>query len=163
MISLTEKDIRESLINVSVRERNAVALPADFADTAWQKLDYFGVRDRKLLHTGYVVVELDDAPVGILVKQAEARPFSRAQCSWCEDVQLPNEVVLFGTKRVGAAGRKGDTLATLICANFECSRNVRKQPVSAYVGFDVEAEKQRRIAVLREHARNFVRSVRDGS
>lgn len=32
----------------------------------------------------------------------------------------------------------------------------------AYLGFDVDAERLRRIDALREHAREFVRRIRDG-
>jgi len=69
------------------------------------------------------------------MRQYARAPHSRAQCAWCADVELPNEVVLFNTKRTGDAGRKGDTVGTLVCANFECNVNARKRPRSAYLGF----------------------------
>jgi hypothetical protein len=161
MLPLTEKEIRASLINVSLKERSTLTLPEDFADRRWADLDYLGWRDRKIPNIGYVVVGLDGAPTGLLLRQAETKPRSRAQCSWCEDVHLPNEVVFFGAKRTGQAGRNGNTVATLVCSNFECSANVRKRPPVAYVGFDVEAAREKRIIALGEHVRSFVRDVRD--
>lgn len=86
-------------------------------------------------------------------------PRSRAQCSWCQDVNLTNEVVFYGAKRGGQAGRKGDTIGTLICADFGCSANVRKHLPIAYVGFDVEAAREKRIVGLGERARGFAREV----
>ena len=83
--------------------------------------------------------------------------------SWCEDVTLPNDVVSFNARRAGAAGRKGDSISTLVCAAFECPVNVRTQPTARYVGFDVEAAMQRRIAALAEHVEGFARAVRDGA
>jgi hypothetical protein len=163
MLPISETIIRASLINASQRERKELTLPADFAETAWDKLDYLGWRDRKLQQVGYVFVEIDGETVGILLKQAEAGPRARAQCTWCEDVTLPNDVVFFSTKRTGQAGRNGNTIATLICARFECSANVRKLPPVAYLGFDVEAARQRRIDALGDHVRTFVSDVRDGS
>ncbi|MFD1713285.1 FBP domain-containing protein [Amnibacterium flavum] len=163
MITFDEKTIRASFVNASLRERSSVTLPPGFADTAWDRLDYLGWRDPKLPMLGYVVVELDSAATGVVLRQGEVKPRARAQCSWCEDVTLPNEVVSFSAKRAGAAGRNGDTVATLVCSHFECSANVRKLPPVAYIGFDVEAERLRRIEVLGEHARNFVRNVRDGA
>ncbi|MFW8746237.1 FBP domain-containing protein, partial [Mesorhizobium japonicum] len=80
-------------------------------------------RDPKLPQLGYVVAEVDGRPVGMLLRQAERGPRARAQCSWCEDVQLPNEVVFFAARRAGEAGRRGDTLGSLVCAHFECSVN----------------------------------------
>ncbi|PJJ63281.1 FBP domain-containing protein [Compostimonas suwonensis] len=162
MHPFTEEQLRASFINVSVRERNTITLPSDFGGLAWDTLDFLGWRDRKAPQLGYVVVELDDTPVGVLLRQADGTIRTRPQCSWCEDVHLPNDVVLYSVKRAGQAGRNGNTVGTLVCANFECSVNVRKRPPLAYVGFDVEAARQHRIDALGEHVRNFVRSVRDG-
>ena len=162
MHPISEATLRASFINASLRERQNLTLPADFGDLDWTRLDFLGWRDRKAAQLGYVVAEVDDEPVGILLRQADAKPRSRAQCSWCADVQLPNDVVLCSAKRAGNAGRNGNTLGTLVCANFECPVNVRRRAPLAYVGFDLEAEKQRRIAALREHVTNFVRNVRDG-
>ena len=159
MLPLTEQQIRSSFVNASQRERKELSLP-DLAQVRWSDLDFLGWRDRKLPTVGYVVAQIDGAPVGVLLRQADGRVRSRPQCSWCEDVHLPNEVVFFIAKRAGAAGRKGDTLGTLVCAEFQCSANVRKRPPLAYVGFDVEAARQQRIDALREHVATFVERVR---
>ena len=162
MLPLTEEMLRASLINASLRERQSLTPPANLDELPWADLDYLGWRDRKYPNLGCAVVELDGSPVGILLRQAETKPRTRAQCSWCEDVTLPNDVLFFSAKRAGKAGRNGDTIGTLVCSNFECSTNVRRRPALAYIGFDVEAERRRRIAALGEHARNFARNVRDG-
>lgn len=163
MLQLTDQDIRASLVNASLRERKALTLPPNFAALAWDDLDYLGWRDPKVPGIGYVIARLEEGPVGILLTQAKGRMQTRPQCSWCTDVHLPNEVVFYSAKRAGQAGRNGNTIATLACANFECSANVRKLPPLAYIGFDVEAARLRRIEALGEHVRNFVRDVRDGS
>ena len=157
MHALDEAQIRASFVNVSQRERAAVTLPA-LAAVEWDRLDYLGWRDAKQPLLGYAVIPVDDRLVGIALRQAEARPRARAQCSWCEDVTLPNDVVFFGAKRAGAAGRRGDTVGTLVCANFECSRNVRKPPPPAYLGFDIEAARQARVVSLGERVRAFAAS-----
>jgi hypothetical protein len=161
MLGFTEAQLRASFLNVSQRERQNILLP-EAGGIPWDDLDYLGWRDRKQPQLGLVVVDLDGVAAGVLLRQAENSPRTRAQCSWCEDVQLPNDVVFFSAKRAGAAGRDGNTLGTLVCAKFECSANVRKQPPMAYLGFDVAAERLRRMAVLREHAQEFVRRIRDG-
>ena len=162
MLPLTETRIRASFINASRSERAHVLVPADLDETPWDRLDFLGWRDRKLAHVGYVVAELDGEPVGLILREADTKARSRPQCSWCNDVELPNDVVLFTAKRVGDAGRRGDTVGTLVCANFECSRNVRKLPPSAYLGFDREAARDRRIDALRENVTNFASALRDG-
>jgi hypothetical protein len=159
MLPLTEAQIQHSFVNASRKEISDLALPLDFATTDWDRLDCFGWRDRKAPRRAYVFVWLDDSPVGVLLRQAEAVPRTRAQCSWCQDVNLTNEVVFYGAKRAGQSGRKGDTVGTLICANFGCSANVRKRPPLAYIGFDVDAAREKRVDDLRVRARGFARAV----
>lgn len=84
---------------------------------------------------------------------------ARAQCSWCRDVRLPNDVVFCSAKRAGSAGRSGNTVGTLVCEDFECSQNVRRLPVLAYEGYDLEAARLRRIDELRLHAAAFAETV----
>lgn len=161
MRELSEAAIRGSFLNASKRERIALAMP-DLAEVRWDQIDYLGWRDQRQPLVGAVVAELDGEPVGVLLRQAERTPRSRAQCSWCEDVQLPNDVVFFSARRSGDAGRRGDSVGVLICAHFECSVNVRRRAPMAYIGFDVEEARRRRIEALREHVDGFLRAVRDG-
>lgn len=163
MLTLTDALIRASFLNASLRERKAVLLPADLDAVDWDRLDYLGWRDPKQPKTGYVVTEVEGEVAGVVLREADSRPRSRAQCAWCNDVELPNDVVLFSARRAGDAGRRGDTVGTLLCSAFECSRNVRRLPPSAYLGFDREAARDRRIEALRENVTAFVRSIRDGS
>lgn len=160
MHALTADAIRDSFVNVTLRERKGILPPDDLAVLPWRDLDYLGWRDPKNPLLGYVVVARPEGPVGVLLRQAERTPRSRAQCSWCEDTQLPNDVVFFAAKRAGDAGRRGDTLGTLVCARFECSVNVRRRAPMSYVGFDVGAERERRIRTLREHVAAFADRVR---
>jgi FBP C-terminal treble-clef zinc-finger len=160
MRPLTDAQIRASFVNASRSERKNLTLPPSFEQLDWENLDFLGWRDPKLPQVGYLVLDLDGEPAGLLMRQAETRTRARPQCSWCSDVTLPNDVVLYTTKRAGDAGRRGDTVGTLICENFECPQNVRRLPPSAYLGFDREAARDRRIDALREHVTSFVRDVR---
>jgi hypothetical protein len=163
MLQLTEPDIKDAFVNVSLSERKAMTLPSDLPTLAWDRLDFLGWRDPKSPGIGYVIGLLDDGPVGLLLRERKGKMATRPQCSWCNDVQLPNDVAFFSTKRAGQAGRNGDTIGILACANFECSANVRKLPSMAYIGFDIEAARLQRIQALGEHVSNFQRDVRDGS
>jgi uncharacterized ferredoxin-like protein len=158
MLALNEKTIRASFVNASRKELSDLSLP-DLDAQDWESLDFLGWRDARNARRAYIVVPLESGPTGVILKQAEASPRSRAQCSWCQDVRLPNDVVLFGAKRSGAAGRNGDTVGTLICSAFQCSANVRKLPPVAYLGFDVNAARDGRIAVLRERATTFAAGI----
>ncbi|WP_394768509.1 FBP domain-containing protein [Lacisediminihabitans sp.] len=160
MKQLTAADVRASFINTSLRERKAVTLPPEFETLDWTNLDYLGWRDPKLPTIGYVVTHLDEGPTGIMLRQSAGRTRSRAQCSWCEDVTLPNDVHYFTAKRTGPAGRAGNTVTTLVCANFECSANVRKLPPLAYTGFDRESARLKRIETLEQRSGTFVADIR---
>lgn len=159
MLPLTEQQIRTSFVNASHKEVNDLTLPLDFDSIAWDRLDHFGWRDRKSPRRAYVVAWLGDALIGIVLTRANAAPRSRAQCSWCQDITLTNEVVFYGAKRAGQAGRRGDTVGTLICGDFGCTANARKRPPMAYIGFDVEAAKEKQILGLGERVRGFISEV----
>ena len=70
-------------------------------------------------------------------------------------MKLPNDVVFYSAKRSGKAGRNGNTVGTLVCQDFQCSRNVRKLPPPAYEGYDVEAARVRRIEDLQLRIASF--------
>jgi hypothetical protein len=156
---LTEREIRESFVNASRKEVSDLMLPPTFDETAWAELDYLGWRDPKMARRSYIVVIVDGLPVGVVLRQAEASPRRRAQCTWCQDVKLPNDVVLYTAKRAGASGRNGNTVGTLICDEFQCSKNVRRTLPPAYLGFDVDAARDERIATLRVRSERFVVEV----
>jgi len=159
MLAVTEKTIRDSFVNASKKEVSDLSLPDDFDSIDFEKLDYLGWRDRKIARRAYIAVQTDDGLVCVMLKQAEAGPRTRAQCSWCQDVTLPNDVVFYTARRSGAAGRSGNVVGTLICANFECSSNVRKLPPMAYIGFDAEAAREERIVTLQIRAADFAAGV----
>ena len=159
MLAVTESTIRACFVNASKKEVSDMSLPENFDAIDFERLDYFGWRDRKIARRAYIAVPTDDGLVCVMLKQAEASTRSRAQCSWCQDVTLPNDVALFTARRAGAAGRNGNVIGTLICANFECSSNVRKLPPMAYIGFDAEAARIDRILTLQIRATDFVAGI----
>lgn len=159
MLPVTERDIRASFVNASRKEVSDLTLPAGFAELDWDRLDYLGWSDPRLPRRAYVVVALDDRLVGMLLHQAEQRISAKTQCAWCEDVTLANDVQFFSARKAGPAGRKGDTVGTLVCANFACSAAVRKLPPLAYEGFDREAARDERIRRLGERVRAFARGL----
>ncbi|AOX45428.1 FBP domain-containing protein [Microbacterium sp. BH-3-3-3] len=162
MHALSASTLRSAFVNVSTRERSALTVPTDIDTSPWDRLDYVGWRDAKSPLLGFVVAEIDGTPVGLQLRQTEQRTRTRAQCSWCTDVTLPNDVVLFSARRTGKAGRAGNTVGTLLCAGFECSRNVRRLDPPAYLGHDAAAARDRRVASLRSHVDAFFRDLRDG-
>lgn len=163
MNPLTEHEIRTSFVNTSRRESAQATLP-DLAALDWDRLDYLGWRDRKAPLSAYVVLELDTGPTGVLLRSAErgtSRVRRKAVCAWCTDVVVTDDVSMYVARRAGAAGRKGDTIGTLICTEFLCSQNVRRTPTRAEAGThgDRELIVARRVAELRERSARFVEQV----
>jgi len=161
MRPIDERDIRASFINASRKEVSSLSLPAGFVEIDFDKLDYLGWTDPKFPRRSYIVAEVDGVLTGILLQRAEQRVLARAQCSWCEDVTLRNDVQSFAARKAGPAGRKGDTVGTLICAEFGCSHNVRRLPPLAYEGFDRETAREVRILRMQENVAAFLRAVAD--
>jgi len=159
MRSLDERAIRASFINASRKEVSDLNLPAGFSDIDFDRIDYLGWVDPRQPRRAYVIAWRDDEPVGIFLQRAEQRLAARGQCSWCDDVTLRNDVQLFVARKAGAAGRKGDTVGTLVCAEFGCSRNVRMLPPLAYQGYDRELARDLRILRLQEHVTGFLAEV----
>lgn len=156
MLPVSENDIRASFVNATRKELSELSIPA-VAD--FDRLDYLGWRDPRYAKRAWLVAPTANGLVGVVLRQADVDPRRRAQCSWCQDVTLPNDVVLYSARRAGNAGRKGDSLGTLVCMNFQCSANVRKRPPVAYLGFDVEAARLERIEVLQTRAAAFATAV----
>ena len=159
MRPIDERAIRASFINASRKEVSSVSLPQGFAEVDFDKIDYLGWSDPKFPRRAYVVTEVDGVLTGVLLQQAEQRVLARAQCSWCEDVTLRNDVQFYSARKAGAAGRKGDTIGTLVCAEFGCSHNVRRLPPLAYEGYDRETARDLRILRMQENVTGFLRAV----
>ena len=160
MLPIDERAIRASFLNASRKEASSLTLPPDFGRTDFSLLDYLGWADPKMPRRAYIVAQRDDGgAMSVLLQQAEQRTLARAQCSWCEDVTLRNDVQFFAARKAGPSGRQGNTLGVLICANFGCSANVRRLPPLAYEGYDREAARAQRILRLQEHVRGFLREL----
>lgn len=163
MNPLTEKQIRASIINASRGEATRATVP-DLDDVRWETLEYFGWHDRKAPLDSYVVLEIDGEPVGIRLRASDAsRTGRKAICAWCEDVVVTDDASLYAARRGGPAGRRGDTVGTLICTNFNCSANVRRTPTYAEAGNDEAMREciiESRTAGLRERSTRFVEGIR---
>lgn len=159
MRPIDEREIRASFINASRKEVSSLTLPRGFAEIDFERLDYLGWSDPKFARRAYVVTEVDGVLTGALLQRAEQRVLARAQCSWCEDDSLRDDVQLFAARKAGPAGRNGDTIGTLVCAEFGCSHNVRLLPPLVYEGFDREAARESRILRLQENVTGFLRAV----
>ncbi|MCZ2815720.1 FBP domain-containing protein [Modestobacter sp. VKM Ac-2984] len=133
MHALTEAAIRRSMVNCSRSEAASLTPPRDLDELDWASLDVLGWRDAKAELRGYLVHEQDGDPVGIALRAADTKMSSRrsAMCLLCHSVQSAADVSLFTARRVGEAGRNGNTVGTYICADLDCASRVTALPPSA--------------------------------
>lgn len=163
MQTLTEQQIRASLVNTSRRETNQAVLP-DLAQLDWTRLDYLGWHDLKRPLESFVVLEVENKAVGIALRLAPRSPGRRkAMCAWCQDIVATADVSMYVARRSGPLGRRGDTVGTFICTDFDCSRNVRRTPSIEEVGSTDPQDRaqliERRTNELRERSTRFVANL----
>jgi hypothetical protein len=159
---LTERQIRRSFVNCSQGEAKALTLPKDFGTLGWAELEVLGWRDPKAPLRGYLVVEIDEAPVGIAVRAADTRMSGRvaAMCLLCQTAQSADAISLFTARRVGEAGRNGNTVGTYICADLGCSARVRTDIPPWLADRNPAEVVAERAAELRGRVHAFVDGVR---
>jgi hypothetical protein len=162
MRPLTEHRLRRSFVNCTRGEAQGLTPPRGFAELAWEDLDLLGWRDPRAPLRGYLVVEVGDEPVGIAVRAAETRMSSRtaAMCLLCQTAQTGDAVSLFTARRVGEAGRNGNTVGTYICADLGCSGRVRTEIPPWLADRDPDEVVAERAAELRERVLGFLDAVR---
>jgi hypothetical protein len=162
MQQITAQQIRSSFINASRSEAAKLNLPQDFDALEWASLDFLGWRDNKMPLRGYLVVPGPTGLTGIMLRAPEggARKNRSVLCELCRDVFSKEDVLLWVAKRAGQSGRDGNTVGTLICADFLCSGNVRREPPANEINPDPAAVVLRQIDGLLARTSQFVDRVR---
>lgn len=162
MRPLSETEIRASIVNGTEAELAHFELPVEVLLAEWERLDAIAWRDRKARQRGYLVTIIDDEPVGIVLRAAEA-PMSRhraAICNLCHTQQPADQVVLFSARRAGPAGANGDSVGTYLCSDLSCQENVRLHTPLAPAEVRDSWQALHRIEGLARRTRDFVAGVR---
>ncbi|RKW70804.1 FBP domain-containing protein [Galactobacter caseinivorans] len=163
MQSLTLAQIRASFVNTSRREATQATPPQDLSTVEWDSLELFGWSDPRSPQRAYVIIptqhaKAKDGVVGIMLRAVPAPP-RQAMCALCEDITQVSDVKMFSAKMAGSAGRNGDTLGTMIHADFSCSTHARRFPSRLEGQDDPQAFIAARTDRLREHAERFALRV----
>lgn len=129
MLPVSSSAIRSSFINATRSEAAKLTPPRNLATLDWDGLDVLGWRDEKMPLRGYLVAPTDRGLTGILLRAPEggARKNRSVLCELCRDVYSKEDVLLWVARRAGQSGRDGNSVGTLICADFVCSSNVRRR------------------------------------
>ena len=164
MNTFSDAALRRCFVNASRSESAAITFPADFSAPDLESVPVFGWRDPKLPLRAYLIVAdpRSGEPAGVLLRapDASAGRKRRVICALCEDIHSEDEVLMYVARRAGSRGRNGDSVGTLIHAEFGCARNaVAEPPASAFVR-DPEQAAVERLAALRTRAGQFLERVR---
>lgn len=166
MNSLTEKQIRSAFVNASRKDASQASIP-DLEAIDFTELEYLGWHDEDRVNTAYVSAWVDEQPVTIALRKAQYTGRKRKGiCAWCQDAVATNPVSFYVARRAGASGRNGNTVGTMICTDFACSKNARRLPTLTETMGQSEAERdwmrEQRVAGLAERVERFVRNVLTG-
>lgn len=161
MQPLVEHELRESFGNATEAELAQLSLPVRFFVTEWAHLDAFAWRDPRIPARGYLVTELDGAPAGIVLRAAATNGSHHraAICNLCHTQQPADQVVLFSARRAGAAGERGDSVGTYMCADLACQETVRLGRPAAPSEVLPSVQELERIEGLARRTRAFVADV----
>ena len=165
MNTLTESQLRDAFVNASKGEAKRAMIP-DLDQIDFTRLDYLGWQDAKKPRNHYIALELDGQVAALLLRGPENPPAKKLLCAWCEDIVDGVHAASFVAPLAGASGRRGNTVGTAICADFRCSRNVRREPPPYELRTQDPAliayHREQKIAGLRERSTRFVRAVSQG-
>ncbi|SFS15579.1 FBP C-terminal treble-clef zinc-finger [Microbacterium sp. cf046] len=158
MRQLSEDDIRGAFANASDDELRLLTFPPDLVLTDWDHLDFLAWRDQHSKGRGYLVAELGNRPIGVVLRSSEGSSrASSALCNVCHTMQPADQVSLFSARKAGDAGLRGDTVGTYLCTDLSCHENVRL--AAPLAPNEVRASVDARIDGTRQRAEAFIERV----
>ncbi|OZB81769.1 MAG: hypothetical protein B7X41_09435 [Microbacterium sp. 14-71-5] len=159
MRALTEQQIRASFRNAEPDEVAEIAMPHDLMLAEWDYLDFFAWRDPIASRNGYIVIEQDGEPLGIVLRAGDPSRVRSGMCNLCHTMQPGNQVALFAARRAGEQGRKGSVVGTYICADLSCHESARIVPPLAPNEIRADQHADRRLDGTHRRVYSFVASV----
>lgn len=162
MRQLTEDEMRHAIANATDEELRVFTPPLDFMLTDWDHLDFLAWRDPRTRGRGYLIAEIQGQPVGVLLRAAEGSSRAgSALCNVCRTMQPADQVSLFSAHKAGAAGARGDSVGTYLCADLSCHENVRL--AAPLAPNEVRASVDARIDGTRQRAESFIERVMEAA
>lgn len=161
MRSLTKADVVRSLLNTTKGEASSVNLPTDFPRLDWDELEFLGWRDPKAPLRGYLIREVGGTVQGIALRAADTS-MSRsitAMCLICRAAASADSISLFTAKRVGPAGRNGNTVGTYICADLRCGEQIHRPTDPARFRAELGLPLEERVLRMNQRLEAFFEDV----
>jgi hypothetical protein len=159
MKAVAEPEIRRSFVNCSKGEANRLPMPRDLDVRPWDDLDFLGWTDLSAPDRSYLVAEQEDTLVGVMLRLSTGQRgyLRRSMCSLCLTNHPGSGVALMTARKVGAAGRQGNSVGTYICSDLACSlyvRGLKKPTVGGRLEESLTTEEQ--IDRVRTHLASFL-------
>ena len=142
MEPISESEIRRSFLNCSKGEASRIKLPADFAQTPWADLDFYGWIDPSAPQRAAIAVPGADGVRSLMLRRADRSAAGSAarssMCQVCLTSHASGGVSLFTAPRAGASGRNGNSLGEYLCSDLACSLYLRgkRQPRARLVKYE---------------------------
>ncbi len=164
MQKITAQQIRSSFINASRSEAAKANLPPQLRNHRLGQSGIPGLAGRKNAPSADTSwFRTGGELTGIMLRAPEGGSGKRrvVLCELCRDVFSKDDVYLWVAKKAGQSGKDGNTVGgTLICAEFGCSANVRKEPPANEINPDPAAVVVEQIAGLESRTEQFLDRVR---
>jgi hypothetical protein len=165
MEPISEATIRGSFINCSRGEATRVKLPADFRETVWADLDFYGWVDPSAPLRAAIVVQDDDGVQAVMLRKAQQSSSSGAlrssMCQVCLTSHASSGVSLFTAALAGALGRNGNSVGEYLCSDLACSLYLRgkRQPRMRLVQYEETLTLEEKIGRAMTKLHGFTRRV----
>ncbi|GAA4473663.1 FBP domain-containing protein [Rhodococcus olei] len=127
MIPVTENEIRASFVNCSKGDAKRLSVPRDLDERPWEDMDFLGWSDPSLAGRCYVVVPQGLDLVGIALRAAKGGSGRTGMCAICMTTHTGGGVTLMTAAKAGEAGRRGNSVGILMCADLACSLYARNK------------------------------------
>lgn len=164
MRPMTRDEVRTAIANLDPMQKK-VHLPTWFDDVQWSRIEYLGWRDLRTPMRAYVVADVDDQALGVVLRQNpnQAVLGSRSvMCELCRFTRRFNEVSLFTAQRPSLDKRQRLSVRGLhVCTDLDCNVMVGIKPLVGPLDPPAEETIERRRQQLRERTTAFLRSVAD--
>ncbi|MFE2752896.1 FBP domain-containing protein [Actinosynnema sp. NPDC059335] len=155
------EEIRKSFVNCSKGEAKKLTLPADLDSRNWAETDFLGWIDPRAVNNAYLVLPRDEGVVGVVLR-ANTPPKSAlrsSSCAFCLTNHVLSDVGMFVAPKAGAAGRRGNTVGTYVCADLACSAYVRRKRRPSAPQPAETLDDDERIARMLTNINHFVEKV----
>jgi hypothetical protein len=132
MLPLTQSMLPKIFVNASRREASQATPPFPLDEVDWENTDLLGWKDPHNPQRIFLILPAPagsdrDKPVGMLLRVVPSPP-RKNMCALCEDITQVSDVRMVVAKLAGPAGRRGDTVGTLVHTDFGCNGYARRQP-----------------------------------